>query len=136
MEDDLRRIDMLGAKFYSSQACPLNVSQDSGLRDFGPIPYLAEKTWVVFRGKTPGVYDYGYVSPFEIYQSVRLRGCLSDLAAFQTQGFSDGFQKAFPDRDSAEAAWSAFARDGTYPDYGRAPWVVFLGRRPGVYSRM
>ena len=50
----------------------------------------------------------------------------------QTQGFSDGFQRTFPDRDSAEAAWSAYVRYKAYPDYGIGPWVVFIGRKPGV----
>ena len=71
-----------------------------------------------------------------LYRIICVLSHLSDLAAFQTQGFSDGFQKAFPDHGSAEDAWSAFIRDGTYPDYGRAPWVVFIGRNPGVFSRM
>jgi hypothetical protein len=54
----------------------------------------------------------------------------------QTVGFSDGFQKAYPDCKSTEDAWLAFDRDGSYPTYGKAPWVVFLGRKLGVLSRI
>ena len=63
-------------------------------------------------------------------------GRFSESAAFHTQGFSDAFQRAFPSRDSAEAAWSAYTRDGTYPGYGRGPWVVYHGQRPGVFTKM
>ena len=65
-----------------------------------------------------------------------LTGHFSEFAAMQTQGFSDGFQRVFPDCDSAEEAWSAFIQDGTYPDYSRGPWVVYLGNRLGVISKI
>ena len=58
------------------------------------------------------------------------------IAAVQTQCFSDGFQRAYANRDAAEAAWQAFMRNGTFPDYGRSPWVVYFGRRPGVFTRV
>ena len=58
------------------------------------------------------------------------------LAILNSQCFSDGFQRAFPNYDAAVAAWGAFMRDGTFPDYGRSPWVVYLGRRPGVFTRV
>ena len=45
----------------------------------------------------------------------------------QTQGYSDAFQRVFPDRNAARATWKAYVRDKIYPDYGKAPWVVFLG---------
>jgi len=54
----------------------------------------------------------------------------------QTQGHKEGFQRFFPTRDSAMAAWSAYNRDKTYPDYGKGPWVVFLGRKPGVFTKV
>jgi hypothetical protein len=57
-------------------------------------------------------------------------------AAMQTTGFSDAFQRCYPDRESARAAWTAFTIHGIYPDYGKGPWVVFLGRKPGVFVRV
>jgi hypothetical protein len=54
----------------------------------------------------------------------------------QTQGYSEGFQKTFPTRDSAAAAWSAYVLDKTYPTYGKGPWVVYLGRKPGVFTKV
>jgi len=54
----------------------------------------------------------------------------------QTQGHSDAFQRVFPDFDTAKAAWLAYVEDQVYPDYGKGPWVVFLGRRPGVFTRV
>lgn len=57
-------------------------------------------------------------------------------AAMQTQGYSDAFQRTYPSYELAEAAWIAYTRDGTYPDYGRGPWVVFHGRKPGVFERV
>ena len=54
----------------------------------------------------------------------------------QTQGYSEGFQKTFLTRNSAETAWIAYTQDRTYPDYGKGPWVVFLGRKPGVFTKV
>ena len=54
----------------------------------------------------------------------------------QTQGFPGGFQRTLPDFEAGKAAWIAFTRDMTYPDYGRGPWVVFHGRKPGVFTRV
>ena len=54
----------------------------------------------------------------------------------QTQGFSDGFQRVYPDHELAEAAWNAYTRNGIYPDYGKSPWVVFLGQKPGLIERV
>lgn len=63
MDDDLRRIDSLAAEFYSSQARPANASQGCGVHDSLLASPPTQKTWVVFRGKTPGVYENGYASP-------------------------------------------------------------------------
>ena len=69
--------------------------------------------------------------------SLSTHSCDSSLgAALQTQGFSDGFQRVYPDHELAEAAWNAYTRDGIYPDYGKSPWVVFLGRKPGLIERV
>ena len=58
------------------------------------------------------------------------------LAVLETVGTKDGFQRAYPDRGSAEAAFELFKSEQVYPDYGKAPWVVFLGRRTGVVTKM
>jgi hypothetical protein len=58
------------------------------------------------------------------------------IATLESQCFSDGFQRAYPNPEAAEAVWLAFMRDGTFPDYGRSPWVVYFGRRPGVFTRV
>lgn len=57
-------------------------------------------------------------------------------AATQTQGYSDAFQRVFPDRDSAITAWMAYTEEGIYPDYGKGPWVVYLGRKPGIFIKV
>ena len=57
-------------------------------------------------------------------------------AAMQTIGHRDGYQRVYADRVSAEAAFHRFESEGIYPDYGKAPWVVFLGRRVGVATKM
>ncbi|KAF9782643.1 hypothetical protein BJ322DRAFT_1110520 [Thelephora terrestris] len=54
----------------------------------------------------------------------------------QTQGFSDPFQRIYPNFESAESAWNAYIRDKIYPDYGKSPWVVFLGNKPGVFTKV
>jgi hypothetical protein len=54
----------------------------------------------------------------------------------QTQGFSDPFQRVYPNFESAESAWNAYIRDKIYPDYGKSPWVVFLGNKPGVFTKV
>jgi hypothetical protein len=61
---------------------------------------------------------------------------LRQPAILQVQCFPDAFQRAFPNHEVAEAAWVAFMRDGTFPDYGRSPWVVYFGRRLGVFTRV
>ena len=58
------------------------------------------------------------------------------LTSFQTQGFRDNYQKTFPDRESADAAWCAYMRDGSFPEYGCFPWVIFIGRWVGVTTRV
>lgn len=50
----------------------------------------------------------------------------------QTQCYSDNFQRVYPNYESAEVAWIAFRRAGIFPDYGKAPWVVYIGNKPGV----
>ena len=64
--------------------------------------------------------------------SLRAHSHLSVLAAMQTQGYSDNFQRVYPSRESAEAAWRAFQQTGTFPDYGKGPWVVYIGNKPGL----
>lgn len=54
----------------------------------------------------------------------------------QTIGQRDGYQRVYPDRASAEAVFNRFENEGIYPDYGKAPWVVFLGRKVGVITKM
>ena len=63
-------------------------------------------------------------------------GLPSLSAAMQTVGQKDGFQRCYPDRASAEAAYDLFEEQGIYPDYGKSPWVVFHGRKTGVVSKM
>ena len=60
----------------------------------------------------------------------------SGLAMVQTVGQKDGFQRCYPDRASAETAFRLFEDEKVYPDYGKAPWVVYLGRRIGVITKM
>ena len=54
----------------------------------------------------------------------------------QTQNFSGAFQCTYPDRASATAAWEAYQQDGIFPGYSKGPWVVFLGRKLGVFERV
>ena len=100
-------------------------------------PHRKQKTWVVFQGREPGVYDCVYIF-FTRNQADMLAhvGFFRVLASFQTQGFSDNFQRTYSDRETADAAWCAYMRDGTLPDYGRPPWVVYIGRRVGVMERV
>lgn len=58
------------------------------------------------------------------------------MASIQTIGQKDGFQRFYPDHASAKDAFDLFRDEGIYPDYGRAPWVVFLGCRIGVITKM
>ncbi|KAF9787403.1 hypothetical protein BJ322DRAFT_1107468 [Thelephora terrestris] len=108
MDDDFRRIDTTSAAILNTRIAK---------EDAQAFPE-DRKTWVVFHGREPGVYDDW------------------NSAIFQVQCFSDAFQRAFPSRKVAENAWVAFMKDGTFPDYGRSPWVVYFGRRPGVFERI
>ena len=100
-----------------------------------PTPTRDQRFWVVFRGKTPGLYDESYVLSFDNVFA-RSRNYSRLMAIMQTQGFSDAFQRTYPDRPSAVAAWNTYSRDGTYPEYGKSPWVVFIGRRPSVFEKV
>jgi hypothetical protein len=64
------------------------------------------------------------------------RNRFSLSAAKQANRFPDPFQRAYPDTPSAMAAWEAYEQDGTFPSYGKAPWVVFLGRKIGVFEKV
>lgn len=54
----------------------------------------------------------------------------------QTQGFSNPFQRVYPDFESAEDAWNDFTRAKIYPGYGKAPWVVYLGQTTGIFTNV
>ena len=118
MDSDFQRIDVEGEQHQ------MTLSQSSSLT---PLQREREqRTWVVFCGKIPGIYESLYISSF--VSSLSTHSCDSSLGvALQTQGFSDGFQHVYPDHELAEAAWNACTRDGIYPDYSKSPWVVFLG---------
>ena len=55
-------------------------------------------------------------------------------ATSQTNGFPHGFMLAFDDPATADTAHKEFQISGTIPTHGRGPWVVFIGRRPGVFT--
>ena len=54
-------------------------------------------------------------------------------ATEQTEGFPNSFKLAFEDAAQAHHAWNQFIEDGTIPAHGRGPWVVFVGRKQGVF---
>ena len=58
----------------------------------------------------------------------------STEATSQTNGFPHAFMLAFDDLSAANAAYQQFQGDGVIPNHGRGPWVVFLGRSPGVFT--
>ena len=67
MDDDFRRIDSDAAAIIeaeNSQTDHTNLSQSSSVHIFLPTPPRNRRTWVVFHGRLPGIYDYGYTSPF------------------------------------------------------------------------
>ena len=53
MEEDFRRIDDHAARVLGTQA-----SADNGVVPSPTLPH-DRKTWVVFNGRTPGIYDCG-----------------------------------------------------------------------------
>ena len=55
-------------------------------------------------------------------------------ATDQTDGFPHAFMLAFDDPAAADTAYERFQEDGTIPAHGRGPWVVFIGRRRGVFT--
>jgi hypothetical protein len=59
MDPDLHRIDLVETEYNESNRTQTSTSPDSP----PPTPTQDEKTWVVFNGRIPGVYDNGYVSP-------------------------------------------------------------------------
>ena len=55
-------------------------------------------------------------------------------ATSQTDGFPYSLMLAFDDPAAADRAYEQFQYDGTTPAHGRGPWVVFIGRTPGVFT--
>jgi hypothetical protein len=86
-----------------------------------------------FLGKNPEYTATCIPLPSAPRRSVCSHNYFSFTASLQTQGFNGSFQRIFPNRTSAEEAWQAYKRDGTFPVYGKAPWVVFLGKSQGVF---
>ena len=58
MEVDFRRIDMQAAEYESIHASS-SMRKTPNTPSPPPTPVRDRKTWVVFRGKTPGIYDDG-----------------------------------------------------------------------------
>ena len=54
----------------------------------------------------------------------------------QTEGFANGFKLAFEDPVQAHDAYNQFIKDGIIPPHGKGPWVVFAGRRQGIFTSL
>ena len=67
-------------------------------------------------------------------QVLELTGAPSSEAISQTDSFPHSLVLAFDDPAIADRAYEAFQEDGTTPAQGRGPWVVFIGRTPGVFT--
>ena len=62
MEPDFRRIDLAAAAALDDRQSVS--SDDESIPDSPPPTFPRDtKTWVVFRGKLPGIYDNPYVPP-------------------------------------------------------------------------
>ena len=68
MDDDLHRIDQQAAMIHDTRSSPLS-SRNEVLVPSTPPP-REDKTWVVFCGRLPGVYDNAYVHPSTTVPSV------------------------------------------------------------------
>ena len=153
MDADFQRIDATAALLQLEDNAPSSSTESEAdspppiqpdlpppqtrIESPSPTPNRKQRTWVVFQGKEPGVYDCVYVffTQNQVDPHVHV-GFIRLLASFQTQGFSGNFQRIYPNRETADAAWLAYMRDGTFPDYGRSPWVIFIGRWVGVTERV
>jgi len=63
-----------------------------------------------------------------------LTNVVSAEATSQTDGFPGAFMLAFDDPAAANTAYEQFQQSGVVPAHGRGPWVVFIGRQPGVFT--
>jgi hypothetical protein len=82
--------------------------------------------------------------PWALHQSVGLFTPSHNIHAFtrfssattfaQVDGFSGAFVRSYTDQASAKGAWKTYSQHGIFPDYGKGPWVVFLGRKLGVFE--
>ena len=66
--------------------------------------------------------------------SLELKYISGTEATSQTDGFPHAFMLALDDPAAADAVYKDFQSSGTIPAHGRGPWVVFIGRRPGVFT--
>lgn len=65
---------------------------------------------------------------------MELKNTCSTEATDQTDGFRRAFMMAYDDPTAANTAYEQFQEFGTIPAHGRGPWVVFMGRQPGVFT--
>ena len=65
---------------------------------------------------------------------LELRKIPSTEAISQTDSFPHSLVLAFDDPAAADRAYEVFQIDGNTPAHGRGPWVVFIGRTPGVFT--
>lgn len=80
-----------------------------------------------------------YICPRKLFSSPRspfpaLTNLFSGEATEQTEGFHGAFKLTFEDSEEADNAFDKFLENGTIPDHGRGPWVIFVGRRRGVFT--
>ena len=99
-----------------------------------PVPLPVGRCWVVFRGHLPGIYRTLYVFHTSCPHFLVLTSLSSAGATEQTDGFPDAFMLAFEDPAQANDAFNRFLEHGIIPARGRGPWVVFVGRRQGVFT--
>ena len=140
MDPDLSRIDSeSSARIAEDEGIPPLPPTARVLIPESPPRTLSrnQKTWVVFLGRKPGLYSDLYVFPLFLPWPAHSCNYISFSASVQAHGF-DGtsFHRVYPDLASATEAWEAYNRDGTFPGYGKAPWVVFLGKNQGVIFRV
>ena len=57
MDDDLRRIDLEVAEIERSRDADQSDSEIHVPESPPPTPARDQRTWVVFHGKVPGIYD-------------------------------------------------------------------------------
>jgi len=96
MEEDFNRIDSIPAANIRPETPQANANPPQQFSAVFPSLPRNRKTWVVFRGKVPGIYDYGWAFHWVQNDPCAHSVILANLQRFTPKGSVTLFRGLFP----------------------------------------